>query len=133
MANLLEQLQQAGQLVREVATMEQSEQKAYIELLKEAYFDFQQAAYGIIDEYGVILQNFKWKEKQSLYFQNDKRLDLKSILDKEAIDFAFQYGYSKDAVKEIIVSKNNYTSLIKTDFNRDYPNCFIYYVLVPKA
>lgn len=116
------------QLLEEIASLEEADRSAYLKEVKKIYFNLHQELYCATDEHGYILQNFKLQKKKTKW--SLKKIDSTDFINSLATNFSYQYGFSKEVVSEILLSKNKFESYYILGFYDYYK--FIYFDLIPK-
>lgn len=120
-ANLIEKLQEATKVCEEVSANDLDNQKEQLILQFNA---LREAIYKIVDEKKMILSTLKWQQVEYKRFDNDINMD--EILKNEAKKISIVYGYSFEAVYEILQAQNNFNcKCIKKEYLID-PDIYVY-------
>ena len=109
-ANLVEKLQEAIKACEEISANDFKTQKDEI---AKKFGEFQKKVYEIIDEKGIILSTFEWKQKKVC---TNKLHDWEDVVDSEAERISMHTGYSVDTIKELLVIENSFKFKVNSFF-----------------
>ena len=128
---LLEQLENANKLAKQVATMESDKRKAYMDKLLEVYNDFRTTIFELTDEIGIIMKNYEWVFKECY---PRRSTGICAVWENDAKMFALENGFSFETVKKLYAEKNSIyaygTDVSKSVWNNEYH--YFYFGLVRK-
>lgn len=99
-ANLVEKLQEAIKACEEIPVKELNAQKQQI---MEQFKELQKAVFEIVDEKTIILSALNWKKTNKTVLES---VEFTKIIEAEAKRIALQYGYSYEAIYEMLEIKN---------------------------
>lgn len=100
---LLEQIENAIGLAKQVETMKTDERKAYTDKLLKLYDEFHKTVFGITDEEGIIMANYEWLPVKHRY---EKKRSINKVWKNAAKNFALENGFNINVVKKLYSLKN---------------------------
>ena len=100
MTNAVEKIQEAIKACEEISAKDLNAQK---EEIAKKFCELQKAVYEIIDEKGIILANYKWKQKKTVV---EGFVGLNQVLHAEAQRISICTGYSYETIRDLLDVKN---------------------------
>ena len=132
---LLEQLEKAIGLAKQVTMVEGDERKAHIDKILKLYNEFHKIVFGITDEVGIIMANYEWA---LVKYRDKKKNSINKVWKNAAKNFALANGFSIPVVEKLYSLKNSTTAYRENVYSPYTNSCvtvawqYHYFVLLKK-
>ena len=120
-ANLLKKLQEAEMACEEITKKDFNNEKEQIAL---QFNSLRESIYKIIDEKTMILSTLAWQWEEKEEFNGE--ISISEILENEAKKISILYGFSFEAVYEILQVQNKFNASCTKKEHLIDPNTYVY-------